>query len=472
MKLFTKIFLCSITVITAALAVLGYAMILSSVSSAISRENENALARFELLRFVLRSDMLASSSRSELEDSALETIASRTFSAVSSSEKAALLGEDGTVIYSAFPADHSFGSEITAGVDEVKLLTREEEGRVFLSAAGRFTQNGRTFLLVAARDITSVFEEKHAMERSFFAAYLVTEILGALVMAAFSFAITKPINRLTRSTRRFASGELNERTEEKGGDEIAELSKSFNSMAGTIESTITSLELAAKQKDDFTSSFAHELKTPLTSVIGYADMIYQKKDLSPDQVHEAAGYILNEGMRLEALSLKLMELIVLEKQDFTLVEMRADEVTEDIAATARPMLEKKEAELELTVTEDYVRIEFDLFKTLVLNLIDNAAKAGAKHISVKGERAGGKYRMTVSDDGAGIPADQLERITEAFYMVDKSRSRKEHGAGLGLAIASRIAKVHGTELVFESEVGKGTGVSFELARAGEGEEHD
>ena len=472
MKLFTKIFLCSITVITAALSVLGYAMISGSFKSAMVRENENALARFELLRYVIASDMSASASLGEISDSSLESIASRAFSAFSPAEKAAMLGEDGEVIYSTFRSGADFSAALSSGIDEVKLMTGEEDGRVTLTAAGRFSVKDRTPLIVTARDVTRVFEEKRVMERRFFAAYLITEAVGAIVLALFSFAITKPINRLTRSTRRFAEGSLSERTAESGGDEIAELSKSFNSMADTIETTISGLELAAKQKDDFTSSFAHELKTPLTSVIGYADMIYQRKDLSPDEVHDAAGYILNEGMRLEALSLKLMELIVLEKQDFTLVEMRMDEVMEDIANTAAPMLEKKGAELELRVMEDYVRIEFDLFKTLVLNLIDNAAKAGAAHITAEGAGNEDGYRITVADDGGGIPADQLERITEAFYMVDKSRSRKEHGAGLGLAIAARIAKVHGSELVFASEVGKGTRVTFTLASAGKEEQDE
>ncbi len=447
-------------------------MISGSFNSAVSHENENALSRFELVRLVLRSEMLAASSKNDLSDARLEPIAARSFSSMSTAEKAALINEKGEVIYSTFPDGTSFDPAASAGIDEVKLMNDGKDGRVMLTSAGRFCQNGRTLLLVTARDVTRVLEEKHTMERSFFAAYIVTELLGALVMALFSFAITKPINRLTRSTRRFAEGNLGERIPEKGGDEIGELSKSFNSMADTIESTISGLELAAKQKDDFTSSFAHELKTPLTSVIGYADMIYQKKELSPDEVHEAAGYILNEGMRLEALSLKLMELIVLEKQDFTLVEMRADEVMEDIAATAAPMLEKKGAELSLSVAADYVRIEFDLFKTLMLNLIDNAAKAGAEHIAVEGSKKGGSYVVGVADDGGGIPEDQLERITEAFYMVDKSRSRKEHGAGLGLAIASRIAAVHGTELKFESEVGKGTRVSFALLRSAEEAAHE
>lgn len=462
MKLFVKIFLCSITVITAAVAVLGYVMISGSFRSAFERENDNAVSRYRLFEFVLRSGMLSSSQRNELNDAALEAIALNTSAAVSSGEETAIIGENGDVIFSTFPKDYSFETAEKASVSEVMLRTEQPGSGVMLTASGRFTQGGRTLLLVISRDVTGVFEQKHLMERRFFAAFIITEAVCALVMAAFSYALTKPINQLTKSTRRFAAGELGARTDAGGGGEIGELSRSFNSMADTIEDTINKLELSAKQKDDFTSSFAHELKTPLTSVIGYADMIYQKKDLSREEIRESAGYILNEGMRLEALSLKLMELIVLEKQEFTLIEMRSDEVIDDIVKTALPLAARKGAELVSDIEPAYVRIELDLFKTLVLNLIDNSLKAGAKRVGVKGARSGVGYLLTVSDDGGGIPEDQLSRITEAFYMVDKSRSRKEHGAGLGLAIAAKIASVHGTELRFESEVGRGTDVSFTL----------
>jgi signal transduction histidine kinase len=94
-------------------------------------------------------------------------------------------------------------------------------------------------------------------------------------------------------------------------------------------------------------------------------------------------------------------------------------------------------------------------------------KAGSDTITASGELCGDKYRVSVADNGRGIPKDQIERITEAFYMVDKSRSRKAHGAGLGLKIAAEIAAVHGAEMHFESELGAGTTVSFELKGAAE-----
>ena len=106
----------------------------------------------------------------------------------------------------------------------------------------------------------------------------------------------------------------------------------------------------------------------------------------------------------------------------------------------------------------------DLFRSLVLNLVDNAGKAlGSRgHIRVTVRMTGEGCRFCVEDDGPGIPGEAREHLTEAFYRVDKSRSRKQGGAGLGLTLCEKIVKLHGGELSFESEEGRGTKVTAEL----------
>lgn len=203
-------------------------------------------------------------------------------------------------------------------------------------------------------------------------------------------------------------------------------------------------------------------------MIGYADRIY-KKELPREEQKKAAWYIWNEGMRLEALSLKLMELAVLNHKEFCLQEARTDQLFYELEEEVEFLLGEKGVKLELSVEPAYVRVEYDLFQTLFLNLVDNAIKAGAKQLHVTGrvestgkeESAEGLYfSVKVSDDGSGIPKQEIRRITEAFYMVDKSRSRKQHGAGIGLALSEKIAQIHGSSLEFESDGKRGTSVGF------------
>jgi len=393
----------------------------------------------------------------------MKAVVQQTVSAAPSENQTAALTENESVILSTFPDGYSF-----AGLDKV-----DEQGLVYtienrsdaywLVVTGKFTQSGKSVFLLNARNITPVIEEKQLMQKRFTTTFI---CVSAAVMVGLSLFLTAPIKRLTRNTKLFTKGKYDERATVKSSDEIGELSRSFNRMADTIQDTIRQLELNAQQKEDFVANFAHELKTPLTSVIGYADMIYQRNDLTHREVKEAAGYIVNEGMRLEALSLKLMELIVLNRQDFMLTKMRADEVVQDVSDTLRPLMEKKGIRFTASAQGAYIRIEFDLFKTLLLNLIDNAVKADGKHIRFNGKFEGGRYVLSVTDDGRGIPKDQLDRITEAFYMVDKSRSRSQHGAGLGLAIASRIAALHGAQLEYQSEIGMGTVVMVVLDAEG------
>ena len=120
--------------------------------------------------------------------------------------------------------------------------------------------------------------------------------------------------------------------------------------------------------------------------------------------------------------------------------------------------------LRVSAQEAALHVEPDLIKTLLLNLVDNARKASQPEqtITIEGRVSGGRYRVEVRDEGRGMEETELGRIQEPFYMVDKSRARQQHGAGLGLSLCREIARFHDTDLSFWSQVGKGTRVWLEL----------
>lgn len=178
----------------------------------------------------------------------------------------------------------------------------------------------------------------------------------------------------------------------------------------------------------------------------------------------AANYIFEEGKRMEALSLKLLDIIVLKKQEFNKRRIHAADLLESVQGVVQPLLEEKQLDLVLSVQDGIITVEPDLIKTVCINVIDNAIKAmdNEGQILLSGENTADGYCIRIQDSGRGIPKEDLSKITEAFYMVDKSRSRARGGAGLGLALCSDIINLHQGELRFESELGVGTTVSIYL----------
>ncbi len=233
-------------------------------------------------------------------------------------------------------------------------------------------------------------------------------------------------------------------------------------MADAVEKNVQELEDAARRQEDFTASFVHELKTPLTSIIGYADML-RSGNLPEDMRFKAASYIFSEGKRLENLSLALMSLLVVghSAADARPVNMRR--LCQEAGRICQPAMHAKGLTLSVRAEEGLLRGDAALLQTLLQNLLDNARKAAdSGQVVLSGRSTEEGYRVTVADQGRGIPEGELNKITEPFYMVDKSRSRAEGGAGLGLALCKKIAALHGGELRFESREGRGTTVTVEL----------
>jgi len=233
------------------------------------------------------------------------------------------------------------------------------------------------------------------------------------------------------------------------------------------EQQFQELEDAARRQEDFIGSFAHELKTPLTSMIGYADML-RTHQVTQEEQFQAANYIFKEGKRLEALSFKLMDLMVVKNQELELRPVKIRWMAEDIRGMLQPSLKKAGIVLKVVMEDEQLLLEPDLMKTVLLNLLDNGRKAidGEGTLYLLGRKEEEGFALYVRDTGKGIPKEELSRITEAFYMVDKSRSRQQGGAGLGLAICAEIVKRHEGTMKFKSIPGKGTMVRIFIPQGG------
>ena len=464
MRLFWKLF-CSMVLITAlACSAGGYALINTQFHTSLDREVAALYEENDLLRFALAQELAFNPmyTRQELAKAAggitIATGRGRTVSFRLCDEAGTTLGGSGTL-----PVDAgALTAQLPAG-QRGWVMDALGDGRIFLHAASPLALEDGILYLENCREVGELFRSRSEQYQSFFSLMLALTGAVGLLSLAVAAMLARPLARLSAAARRMAEGELDQRVQVNGDDEIAQLSADFNVMALRIQRQVAELKAAQRRQEDFIASFAHEIKTPLTSIIGYADLLRSRPARS-DQVRESAGYIFNEGRRLEALSRKLLDLIVLGRRDFPLRPVPLDAFLQRVAGVMEPPL--RDAGIRLTVRAVNIpaRMEPDLMETVCVNLLDNARKAMEKggEVLLEGLAEGDGCIIQVTDQGKGIPAEELERVTEAFYMVDKSRSRAQGGAGLGLALCSRIAELHGGRLEIESELGRGTRIRVHL----------
>ena len=229
---------------------------------------------------------------------------------------------------------------------------------------------------------------------------------------------------------------------------------------------VTEREKAEKMRRDFSANVSHELKTPLTSISGFAEMI-ETGMASGEDAKNFARKITRESARLLALIDDIIRLSRLDEHLPTpMVRLSVNAVCREVLASLAPVAEKRRVDLSLSGPEIWVRGNAGMLTELLTNLCDNAVKYNRDGGSVSVETAEqplqGTVTLTVRATGIGIPAGSFQRVFERFYRVDKSRSKQTGGTGLGLSIAKHIVDCHGGRIAVESVLGEGSAFTVTL----------
>ena len=234
--------------------------------------------------------------------------------------------------------------------------------------------------------------------------------------------------------------------------------------------------MVERMRADFVANASHELRTPLASLIGFIETLRGPAADDPTAQQRFLGIMAEQGARMNRLIDDLLSLSRIELTEHQTPSESVDlrEVTRGLVASFEPRLVKRKVQFEIRVSDDLPQItgDADQIAQVVQNLLDNAVKygrdGGVVGLTVVRAQPGTRWParagvvVTVTDQGAGIPREQIPRLTERFYRVDKGRSRSVGGTGLGLAIVKHIVNRHRGQLVIESEVGAGTTVSVWL----------
>lgn len=457
---FSQKLVCSmLLVVVAFFALGGSALLHGDFLDRLAASAQQEQAQHGMACQVVENEMLALLRQGDgLEDTALAAIPLRLDLAPGQVHTLLRTGLDGeTLLYSSFPSDDGRPASMP-GPDQ-SVITRAD-GRVWRVYGSELLSGVR---LYTAFDLTDVFDARARSLRRFLLLEAAVVAGAALVTALLTRRLTRPLALLSRASRQMAAGDYDLRTGIHTRDEIGELSESFDQMAAAVQEKVAALELSVRQREDFMGAFAHELKTPMTGILGYADLL---RTVQPDpaEQREAAGAIFHEARRLGALSEKLLQLLHLDEEPLRLAPVRLDRAAAQAVRSAAPVLARcGGATVRVQAGDERVNGDEDLLADLLLNLLTNAAKAdpgGELQLTVR--RFGPEVRVTVQDHGCGIPADQLARVTEPFYMVDKSRARRQGGSGLGLTLCRRIAEAHGGTLQIASTERVGTTVTLRL----------
>jgi signal transduction histidine kinase len=291
-------------------------------------------------------------------------------------------------------------------------------------------------------------------------------IIMALVITYFlSKRISAPIHAITVAASKLGKGDLSQRVNFKGKDEVGKLVQTFNSMAGELMSMTDSLIHAKQLQQNLIADVAHELRTPVASIQAYLEAI-QDGLLEPtrenlNSIYEDIGLLSRLISDLQLLSQADSNELNLVRQPENIADI-IGQVTESMQQQAKA----KGISLSVDPPSMLPSVEIDALRIsqVIRNLLDNAIlhTPHGGEVKVTAKEYDGYIGVEVSDTGEGIPEEELPNIFERFYRVDKSRTRATGGRGLGLTIAKRLVEAHDGEIEVRSELGKGTRFSFTI----------
>lgn len=289
-------------------------------------------------------------------------------------------------------------------------------------------------------------------------------LLIGLTIGLFLFSnLTRRLEKIKRSVKKFERGQLSERIDVEGRDELTELSVCFNRMADTLVENMEEVQKADKMRRELVANVSHDLRSPLASIQGYLETIEMKGDsITKEELRSYFQTVLGNTQKLNRLIDDLFDLTKLDADHVkpNLENVSMAELVQDLVQQFKPIAEKRKIQLEAHFPDNpnaLIQADISMLSRAITNLIDNALShtLPGGHVSVSSVEKGKDVVLEVSDTGAGIPETDLPFIFDRFYQVDKSRSNST-GAGLGLAIAQKIFRLHGAEVIVNSVENRGT----------------
>lgn len=486
MKFRYKILMVNIIVLSLSLGVVGYLMIRRNFDLARETQLKNAIIENNLVQSSVEYELLEQINSGEFRiKESLSEIGGRVMDGMISGTSSFYIRYGEEYAYSGDGEERLIPDSLFAGLNfgGKNYIICENEDQYFVYVTSYSELDGVGLSIVSKQDISDSYYMLNE-QIGYFRLLIVGVVLVASVIVYFLCKyLTGPLEKLNQVTAEIAEGNYDIHVDATSSDEVGQLGENVNVMADAVQAHVEELKDMIHRREQFVADFTHEIKTPITTIIACSDMVRSMEMPREEQIR-ALTYVFSEGKRLEIMSQKLFQLIYLKQYEIEKAPVNTKNLEREIIRITAPILEQKQITLKTDVEQAVIHGDKELLNTVFINLIDNARKASkegsvielrGRSLAEEGEKGAGDvngegakidassakgrkavYELTVVDSGIGMSQEDIAHICDEFYMVDKSRSRREGGAGLGLSLAALILDKHQAVLQVESEIGKGT----------------
>lgn len=376
-------------------------------------------------------------------------------------QKQVVLGlyKEESMVESSLPYMLSDGLDLEIEEDAQKIWTKQGEEGKYMVVMSRLLAPYEQYKLCYAYEISSLDTSSQRLMKMAIGVDIGMTILLGVILFLVLGKLTKPLMQLQKQAMEISKGHYGEIIEVKGSDEIADLGRQFNEMSQTIHQQLGMLQEENQKKQSLIDNMAHEFRTPLTSISGYAQYLMMAS-LDEEAKMEALDYIVSETARLKKLSHTLLYMAELREETLEMEEIHTKVLIENLEKLFNKQEHYKNVQFIATTGINSFQGNSMMVESLLINLIENSMRSceekGQVRLSIQKEQE--QTLIEISDNGRGMSQEELEKIKEPFYRVDKARSRKMGGVGLGVSLCQQIVNLHGGTMDYSSSLGKGTKV--------------
>lgn len=348
--------------------------------------------------------------------------------------------------------------DLETGERSLSIYIKENQGKSILYTCAKTVLEEKQYYIRTSRDITNIYSIREKQIEVFTHISIIFTLLLACLLAIAIYFITRRIKKLEKEIVKVSKGDYSVCLPQKGSDEISTLNIGVQTMINSINHNIKELERISENRQNFINDMTHEIRTPLTSIIGFSELLINVKITDEKILQKYATKIYEEGKYIENLTEALIQLVMLENKNIIVQEKNISDITKKAIEMARDMLAETVRIEEKIERNVFGMVEESLIQSLILNLIKNASKSyeggGIVRITLT------KEKLEIMDQGKGIPEEEIQKIVEPFYTLNKARNRKQEGLGLGLPLCMKIAEIHGFKFQIQSQLNIGTIVTI------------